>query len=236
MLELRDYTLGVLETLIDTKGKQATDRKLTAYGYEYSSTGTGRKRVYTITALPNAFSQFKMYCVHTLGFSPQTDFIKLRDFVFYLFSDDDFNWLPDEMMEEYLRLEGAGMARQTIANYRKRLEDLELIDNHFGDFVYYNVYKRYGVQEHEIITREEYGRAWRLYWEYRNANPDEDSLPAYRHMYNAFGGVPRKQRRVERNAIHARQNTLFNLAADAILEEFGGQRERKPSIIFKLDY
>ena len=52
MLELRDYALGVLENLIDTKDKQATDRKLTAYGYKYSSTGTGKKRVYTITALP----------------------------------------------------------------------------------------------------------------------------------------------------------------------------------------
>lgn len=223
MLELRDYTLGVLETLIDTKGKQATDRKLTAYGYKYSSTGTGRKRVYTITALPNAFSQFKMYCVHTLGFSPQTDFNKLCDFVYCLFGDDNFNWRPDEMMEQYLRGAGKGMSRQTIHNYKKRLEDSGLIDTHFGEYVYYKVYKRYGVQEQEEITQEEYSKAWKLYWGFRNANPDADSTPAYSYMYNTLGGVPRKQRRIQRNGIYTEENnTLYDLALATIQEEIDG--------------
>lgn len=221
-LTLRDYPLGVLENLIGSRGKQAIDRKLTAYGYGFISTGRGKTRVYTITALPNAQARFKSYCVFTLGFDPGTNFIKLRDFVFYLLADENFAWRPDEMMEEYLRLEGRGMARQTISRYRHHLENLELIAP-MGDFVYYKVFKRYGVQEHQIITAEEYGQAWRYYFEWRDANPDEDSRPAYRHMYNRFGGVPRKQRKIETLPFHAEKvNTLYELVSASILEEIDG--------------
>ena len=114
------------------------------------------------------------------------------------------------------------MSRQTIGKYRHKLEDLGLIAS-VGDYVYYRVYKEFGVQEHEIITQEEYSKAWKSYWQYRSAHPDADSAPAYRHMYNEFGGVPRKQRRVERNGINARQiNTLLDLASKSILEEIDG--------------
>ena len=222
VLELRDYPLGVLENIIGSKGKQAVDRKLKKYGYGYTSEGRGKTRIYTITSSPDALHQFRSFCVFELGFTAQTDFRKLRDFTFYLLSDDDFNWRSDEMMEEYLRLEGRGMSRQTIGKYKARLEHLELIACN-GEYVYYKVYKAYGVQQHEIITKEEYSQAWRLYWNWRNAHPNEDSSPAYRHMYNNFGGVPRKQRRIEQNAIEReRLNKLFELASNSILEEVSG--------------
>ena len=80
---------------------------------------------------------------------------KLRDFVFYLMSDDNFNWRPAEMMEEYLRNEGRGISRQTIGKYLQHFEALCLFVR-TDDFVYYKVKKNYGVQEHEIITKEEY--------------------------------------------------------------------------------
>lgn len=84
-------------------------------------------------------------------------------------------------------------------------------------------FKHYGVQEHEVITKEEYNEAWRYYFEWRNDHPDEDSIPAYRHMYNKFGGVPRKQRKIEPNAFHAEElNILCALVSDAILEEVDG--------------
>ena len=60
-------------------------------------------------------------CVFALGFAPQTNFVKLRDFIFYLAFDEDFSGKPDEMMEEYLRLEGYGMSSKTIGNYRRKL-------------------------------------------------------------------------------------------------------------------
>lgn len=221
-LAMRDYPLGVLENIIGSRGKEAVDRKLKHYGYGFTSTGRGKTRVYTITSLPNAQARFKAYCVFALGFDGNTNFIKLRDFIFYLLKDADFAWRPNEMMEEYLRREGRGMSSDTISKYKIRLKNLELFAP-VGDFVYYKVFKHYGVQEHEVITKEEYNEAWRYYFEWRNDHPDEDSIPAYRHMYNKFGGVPRKQRKIEPNAFHAEElNILCALVSDAILEKVDG--------------
>ena len=219
-LTLRDYPIGVLENLIGTKGKQATDRKLENYGYGFTSDGTGRKRIYTIISLPDAFHRFRSYCSFALGFPPQTDFGKLRDFVYCLFGDDDFNWRPAEMMEQYLRVSGRGMSRQTIGTYLKRLEKLDIINPYNGDFVYYKVFKKDGVQEHEIISKEEHGKAWKYYWDYRNAHPEQDSIPAYCYVRTKFGGSPRKQRRIEIQGWSKREaDILYSLAADSILEE-----------------
>lgn len=221
-LFMRDYTLGALENLVGSRGKEAVDRKLDAYGYTYTSAGRGKTLIYTITALPNAQARLKSYCVFSLGFAPQTNFVKLRDFIFYLAFDLDFSGKPDEMMEEYLRLEGHGMSRQTIGKYRRKLESLEFFAP-VGNFVYYRVKKNYGVQEHEIITADEYNKAWKSYHKWRAAHPDEDSRPAYAHMYNEFGGVPRKQARIVENALHAAElNTLFDLVSNAITEELNG--------------
>ncbi|MBQ6056623.1 MAG: hypothetical protein IJL34_03015 [Treponema sp.] len=222
-LEMRAYPIGMLSGLLRTNGKQATDRKLAAYGYGFTSAGTGTKRVYTITALPDALQRFKFFCVFSLGFDPNTDFRKLRDFVFYLMGDDDFNWRPAEMMEEYLRNEKRGISRQTIGKYLQHFESLCLFVR-TDDYVYYRVKKNYGVQEHEIITKEEYCQAWSYYHEWRNAHPEEDSRPAFTSMYNRFGGVPRKQGRVDRGAPWNREtiNTLFDLASQSILEEVSG--------------
>ena len=221
-LTKRDYTLGALENLVGSRGKQGVERKLKKYKYRFTSAGRGKQCVFTISSLPNAQGRFKAYCVFALGFSPQTDFIKLRDFIFYLAFDLDFSGKPDEMMEEYLRLEGHGMSRQTIGKYRRKLESLEFFAP-VGNFVYYRVKKNYGVQEHEIITADEYNKAWKSYHKWRAAHPDEDSRPAYAHMYNEFGGVPRKQARIVENALHAAElNTLFDLVSNAITEELNG--------------
>ena len=50
------------------------------------------------------------------------------------------------------------------------------------------------------------------------------SRPAFTSMYNRFGGVPRKQGRVDRGAPWNREtiNTLFDLASQSILEEVSG--------------
>lgn len=220
-LELRDYSLGALENHIGSRGKQAVDRKLTSYGYGFTSSGRGKTRIYTITSLPDAFHRFRSFCVFSLGFDANTDFRKLRDFVLYLFGDEDFNWRPEEAMEEYLRLEGRGISRQTIASYKKHLEAHYIIDTIFGDFVYYRVYKDCGAQTHEIITKEEYSQAWQLYWKWRKEHPDDENTNrAYSFMYSKFGGVPRKQRRVGKNLFGKKEaDILYDLAIQSLFEE-----------------
>lgn len=220
MLECKEYTAPELWKYFGVKNNDGLDEKLKeTYKVEFIKAGSGRNARYTITAIPDPF---KVFCVFDLGFPSQTDFRKLRDFIFYLLGDDDFNWRPAEMMEEYLRVEGRGISRQTIGKYQKRLEDLGFVGE-WGDYVYYRVYKYYGVQKHEEITREEYNFAWRQYFNYRAEHPDQDSRPAYAYMYGLFGGVPRKQRRMEQNAFYLEQlNTLYELASNSILEEVSG--------------
>ena len=46
MLELRDYSIAELRTILGTKDKQGIDRKLTGYGVAFSSAGYGDGRVY----------------------------------------------------------------------------------------------------------------------------------------------------------------------------------------------
>ena len=223
-LELRDYPIGLLEKLIGTKGKQATDRKLEKYGYGFSSNGRGTKRIYTITSLPDAFHQFKSFCVFSLGLPNNLDYVKFRDFIYLFLSDEDFNWRPDEQKEEYTRLLGKGISRQTIADYTSHLKKLGFVNTNIGDFVYYKVNKNCGVQEQKIITREEYSSAWKMYWEWRNTHPDEDSEPAYKHMYNKFEGVPRKQRKPTFNGIYNNNiNRLLELASNTILDKVSNQ-------------
>lgn len=210
MLEPKTYSIKELSAIIGTTGKQATDRKLRSYRISYTNTGHGDSLTYTITDIPD---RFKVFCVFDLGFNPRTDFRKLRDFLFYLLGDDDFQWRPMELMEEYLRKAGKGVSRQTISHYIERLETLNLFSG--GDFVYYRVYKYFGVQKHEIVTREEYSAAWRLYWEKRNQG--YDSRAAYSCMYSAFEGVPRKQRRLEGNAFYI---DTYNLLSELIAESY----------------
>lgn len=217
MLEEKTYTIEELSDIIGTSGKEATNRKLKGYKIDYKSEGRGNKLVYTIT---NITDRFKVFCVFDLGFSPQTDFRKLRDFLFYLLGNDDFNWRPMEMMEEYLLIRGKGISRQTISKYIERLKSLDLFAE-ISDYVYYRVYKYFGVQKHEIVTKEEYSKAWRLYWDKRAHG--YDSRAAYSCMYTAFGGVPRRHAILAKSAFCLDQyNLLTELIAESYLLENGG--------------
>ena len=218
MLELGVYTYAELSAYLGTTGNQATERKLNSYGIQFSGDGRGQDMTYTITAIPD---RFKVFCVFDLHLSPQTNFDKFRDFLFYLFGDDDFCGKPMEAMEEYLRIEGRGITRQTISNYIRRLSDRDLI--HLGgEYVYYRVFKNCGAQTHQTITKEEYCEAWKTYFDCKAKH--YDSRAAYSHMYNQFGGVPRKQRKIEQNAFNADiLNTLEALVMDSYDADYGDE-------------
>ena len=208
--ENRIYAYAELSAIFGTRDTQGIKRRLSNYGVAFETTGRSNGIQFHIKTISQ---KFQLFCVLDLGFSPNVDFEKLRDFLFYLM-DDDFNWRPMEMMEEYLRNEGKGISRQTISRY---LEHLSVIDirRDNGEMVYYKVYKYCGEQRHKIITRKEYAEAWRVYW---NKKYDGyDSQAAYRCMYNKCGGVPRKQRKIEGNAFY---NDKYNLLSEYIADSF----------------
>ncbi len=217
MLEEKTYKIRDLEAYLHTRSPKKVREKLSRYDVEYiEGSERGPLRTYEITAINDPF---RLYCVFDLGVSPQTDFHKLRDFTVYLLTNDDFSWRPMEMMEEYLRRFTDGPTRQTISHYLRIFTDRELIALN-GEYVYYKVYKDRGVQKHEIIEKAEYSAAWAVYWECRNE--EKNSGVAYTTMYNKFGGVPRKQRKVNQNAFYL--DTLDRLeeyATDSFLAEYG---------------
>jgi len=213
MLECKTYPAAEMFAYLHTRNKEETDRKLRRYNVDYFANGRGSTLEYNITAIHDPF---RLYCVFDLGYAPQTDFSKLRDFLYYLLSDEDFTWRPMEMMERYMRERGHTISRQSIAKYLARMDQIGLLGL-WGDAVYYRVYRDENDQEqYEFVSKEEYCRAWRMYWDKRN-NEGWDSAQAFAYVYAGFGGVPRKQPRVEQNVFYLKE---LNFLLDLVKQDF----------------
>lgn len=212
MLECRTYSYQELSAYLKTTSPKGIKTKLRNYEVEFESTGRGDRSTYQITAINDPF---KVFAVFDLEASPQTDFHKFSYFVYLILTDDKFCGMGAEMMEEHLRTSVCQMSRQTIAKYIRRLTDFNLID-FTSEFVYYKVYKKYGVQTHDVISREEYSAAWRIYWECKDEGYSTGG--AFQTMYNWFGGVPRKQKLIEKNGIY---NDLIEWVVGILIEDYG---------------
>lgn len=138
MLEERTYTYAELSAMFGTRDNQGIQRRLNNMGIIFHTKGWGGGVTYEIQEITDPF---KAFCILDLGFNSRTDFRKLRDFLFCFLNNEDFNWRPYEMMEEYLRTEGTSVSRQTISSYIRRLEANNLISLH-GEAVYYKVCKK----------------------------------------------------------------------------------------------
>ena len=214
MLEKRVYKFDELADYLGTRSNQGLRRKLTNNGIQFEEAGRGRMKTFAITDIADPF---KVYCIFDLGIDYRTDFKKFRDFVSLLLSEPDFSWRPMEMMEEYMRIEGNSVSRQTIANYIRKLNQLEIISTN-GEMVYYKVFHDGPDQKHEIISNEEYCAAWDVYWD--KLKDGYDSRAAFSCMHRFLGGSPRKQARIVQNAFYLDTiSTLSALVADSFLRE-----------------
>ena len=214
MLEIKTYKFDEIADYLQTHSNQSIRRKLNRYGVKFQEEGRGRMKTFTILSIPDPFP---LYCVFDLGIDYRTDFKKLRDFTFFLLGDDDFSGRSQEMMEEYLHNGGYNISRQTISKYIALYERKELIATN-GDTVYYRVYHENKIQKHEIITKEKYCTAWKIYWSYRREG--EDSGFAFYCMYSFLNGAPRKQNKIEINAFYLDTlNTLSKYVAESFLNE-----------------
>lgn len=216
MLECKEYSAFELRKYMKVKGNKALKDKLNRYLIDYSCDGRGDTAIFQIH---NISDPLRVYCVFELAFPYNTDFTKLSYFLHFFYENPDFNGKPMEMMEEELRTTEYGMSRQTISKYLEHLKKINYIAESF-EFVYYKVYKKYGVQTHDIITEEQYRYAWRQYFEYRELHPEDNSRPAYAYMYSKFGGVPRKQAKYEENAFTQNKvEYLLSLVTDRISDD-----------------
>ena len=192
MLELRDYTKNEISGILGTRDKQGIDRKLQRYGVDFTSTGRGENRVYTIK---NIHFPFKVFCITEMGFEANCDFDKVKYFYNHFFNDEHFMTMPDEVKERMTKQEGYHLSRQTIATYTRRLVLNNMIHKDTTNFIYYFAYKR----KQRFVERAEYTQAWREYW--KDIERNMYSYEAISNMIENYGGVARKQAIPERNIL-----------------------------------
>ncbi len=192
MLELRDYTKNEISGILGTRDKQGIDRKLQRYGVDFTSTGRGENRVYTIK---NIHFPFKVFCITEMGFEANCDFDKVKNFYNHFFNDEHFMTMPDEVKERMTKQEGYHLSRQTIATYTRRLVLNNMIHKDTTNFIYYFAYKK----RQRLVERTEYTQAWREYW--NDIHNDLYSSQARWNMIANYGGMARKQAIPEINVV-----------------------------------
>lgn len=213
MLELKTYSYSELSQLFGTRDRQGIQRRLDRYDVEYTVRGRAATAEFTITAIRNPF---KLFCIMDLGFAAQTDFYKLKYFIYYLLNDDEFVGLPCEAMQNRLDEDNHLTTRQTIRTYLRKLSDADLINLRSYEYRYYFAICRTQIN----TTRETYSAAWQEYWQLR----DEGllSIDAMQHVIRIYGGVPRKQEIIEFNGIYNDIREYLNdLACKSIEADLG---------------
>ena len=216
MLEEKKYSQPEMAKLLNTPKNENIKRKLERYGVEYVCEGRGASATFSIQPLSD-FLKFKLFCILDLSFPAQMDFSKLSHFLYYLFNDEDFIKCPMEKMEAILTEKGTTISRQTIANWIKKFSNLNLFDT-CGDPTYFRVIWEDGKKRHEEVSREEYAKAWKIYWDCKNK--EYDTAAAASAMMSEFNGFPRKQRKIEFNGIEKDTiEKLSELSLNAFIEE-----------------
>ena len=206
MLELKQYSKKEISTILKSKTKQQIDRKLKGYEVEFESSGRGDTILYTINRLNDPF---KVFCITDLGFTAQTDFKHLRHFMYHFFCDEVFINMPDEVKEHMMDGYDYHISRQTIAKYERKLLEKHYVAK--GEYIYYFAYKG----QQRIVTREEYRAAWHGYWTLKDMGAE--SLEAISDMIYHYGGVARKQAKLEKNIFYLNKiNYLVELIGDSI--------------------
>lgn len=214
MLKVGSYSFSELKEILGTKDKQATDRKLTRYGVEYSSTGWADSREYTITHIPDPF---KLYCVIKLGIPAQADFKKIRNLYYYFFCVEGFTDLPLIEMAKVMESEGVPASRQFVSKWIAYLRHLDYINFTNAECAYYAISRdEAGNRICKEITRSEYNKAWSIYFEWRDI---EGCGLAYARMYNTIGGHPYKKPIYQENALKCAEiQELVDIIIDTLPE------------------
>lgn len=212
MLERRTYTRQELIELFKTERLDSIKGKLNRQGYKYTTSGRGKTFTLTITEQP---LRFRNFCIEELHFAPQTDFKRLKKFLYRFMFDDDFRKLPYVTMREYM-VGTMEITNQTLSRWVKRLYDENIVAD--GEMIYYAIDKKNGI--YKRITKEEHGEAWKRYWEVRN---DENGVPngqyyiACEVMYEFIGGFPYKKADIIFNAFESKRiDTLKEILQEEI--------------------
>lgn len=214
MLEIKEYTIKELSEILNSRGKQAIDRKLERYGIQFDSFGRGENRIYDIKEIPDPF---KIFCITEMRVPAVVNFEKFRIFCYYFLCDDDFIRVPILEMVNILSIDGVAVSRQAIRKWIRYFERVNYILLDTTNCTYYAITESLeGRKCYTPIPREEYSKAWGLYW----GNLEEyGARSAYQKMWNYLGGHPHKHPNIIQNGIYEQQlDTLLELVLESMLK------------------
>lgn len=199
MLNTRTYTRQELLELFKTDRIDYVKSKLKRQGYVYTTCGRGNTLSLTIISTP---PRFRNFCIDRLGFAPQTDFIRLKIFLYKLFFDEEFRKLPYYAMVLLMENE-MSVTYQTLSHWVSVLEKSNILWRSMAEFNYFSVKP----EEFPIeISQELYNEAWKAYW---NDREDGWGLSVFRMKQVTDGGKPYKIGVIEENAFE--QDTINEL-------------------------
>ncbi len=215
MLDKRLYKRVELTEIFQTERLDSIKGKLDRQGYKYKTDGRGATFTLTITELP---PRFRNFCIDELGYAPQTDFKRLKKFLYRFFYDEDFRNLPTAEMRRKLRGE-LEVTEETISKWIKTLIRNEIIIRDSGNVYYYaHIKDKEAFADNDgfylfEIDEQTYKEAWHAYWEGREYSYQE----AVACMYEVAGGTPHKLERIVENAFYTdKLNTLKEILREEI--------------------
>ena len=200
VIELKKYTIHEMSAILNSKGKQAIERKLKRYDIEFITSGRGDDVVFEITAMQN---KFKVFCITEFNMPAQCGFERYLHFTYYFLNVDDFRWLPNETLSLMMGEAGRYVSRQWIGRWKQRLEALDVISA-ASEFTYY-----FAQGQTQILTdNNTYKKAWREYFQDRENGASWGY--AIEKMKHNYGGVGRTHPISELSAFHTQFYEIVN--------------------------
>ena len=206
ILEEKLYEKSAIEELLGTYSRQGVTRKLDRYNVDYEISGRGDYKI-DIKAIPD---KFKMFCITELRVPAQTDFDKLKYFLYFFFCDEEFQRIPNDTKQTFMSEHGVYVSRQTMTKWINLLHDRNWI-NIGSTYRYYFAYDG-NIEE---TDQESYNKAWNEY--YAISREYKDCYLGVAHVINNFGGMPKKHPLPDQNAFYAKEiQTLTDLVTESI--------------------
>ena len=206
ILEEKLYEKNDIEKLLGTYSRQGVTRKLDRYNVEYEISGRGNYKI-DIKRIPD---KFKMFCIIELRMPAQTDYDKLKYFMYYFFCDEEFQRLPNDAKQPFMAEHGVYVSRQTMTKWINLLHNRNWI-NIGSNYRYYFAYNG-NIKE---ADQNEYNKAWKEY--FAISREYNDCYLGVAHVINEFGGMPKKHPLPDQNAFYSKEiQALIDLVTESI--------------------
>lgn len=166
-------------------------------GYTFHSEGRGEGYRITVTGLPEPPTLFEQFARREFGCGPQTNFKAMREHLFLLLNDPEYQFLPSNHQAKFLKEKyGITISDQSLRNWQNELVKRNWVAVDREKVKYYLCRKGEPPKE---ITEKEYTDLWHKYFSLTENKVDRST--ALHIIYGEGGGMPRKQCGLSENAL-----------------------------------